>query len=46
MTTTTNNKMNIDTIINETINTIIPTYLTKILKKNPKVLNTMLELLK
>ena len=46
MTTTNNNKMNIDTIISETINTIIPTFLTKILKKNKKVLDTMLELLK
>jgi hypothetical protein len=46
MTTTTNNKNNIDTIVSETINTIIPAFLNKILKNNKKVLDGVLQLLK
>ena len=46
MTTTTNNKNNIDTIVSETINTIIPSFLNKILKNNKKVLDGVLQLLK
>ena len=44
--TNTNNKNNIDTIVSETINTIIPTFLNKIFKKNKKVLDGVLQLLK
>ena len=46
MTTTTNNKNNIDTIVSETINTIIPIFINKILKNNKKVLDGVLQLLK
>jgi upstream-binding transcription factor len=45
MTSTINNKNNIDTIVSETINTIIPNFLRKVLKNNKKALDTILEIL-
>ena len=45
MTSTINNKNNIDTIVSETIKTIIPDFLRKVLKSNKKVLDSILQML-
>ena len=45
MTSTTNNKNNIDTIVSETIKTIIPDFLRKVLKSNKKALDSILQIL-
>jgi upstream-binding transcription factor len=45
MTSTINNKNNIDTIVSETIKTIIPNFLRKVLKSNKKALDSSLQIL-